>query len=118
MRGVALRVPHVMSCFTAAGPSSDAVGEGMFGTREKLLEVGDLGRSVMTRVNILYMRYGIDCLQGVPEIAALIRLRVGLGGADIAREDEGDSSCPGRRVLLCLIDLGSPVASAEFMVFG
>lgn len=45
MRGVALRVPHVISCLTAVGPSSDAVGEGMFGTREKLLIVGDLGRS-------------------------------------------------------------------------
>lgn len=45
MRGVAFRVPHVISCFTAAGPSSDGVGDGMVGTREKLLIFGDLGRS-------------------------------------------------------------------------
>ena len=46
MRGVAFRVPHVINCFTAAGPSSDAVGDGMLGTREKSrLPVGDLGRS-------------------------------------------------------------------------
>lgn len=45
MRGVAFRVPHVISCFTAAGPSSDGVGDGIVGTREKLLIVGDLGRS-------------------------------------------------------------------------
>ena len=45
MRGVALRVPHVISCFTAAGPSSEGVGEGIVGTREKLFIVGDLGRS-------------------------------------------------------------------------
>jgi hypothetical protein len=34
MRGVLLRVPQVMSCLTAAGPSSDGVGEGMTATRE------------------------------------------------------------------------------------
>jgi hypothetical protein len=45
MRGVALSVPQVISCFTAAGPSSAAVGEGRSGTSEKL--VGDLGRSEM-----------------------------------------------------------------------
>lgn len=43
IRGVALSVPHVISCLTAAGPSSAAVGEGRSGTREK--PVGDLGRS-------------------------------------------------------------------------
>lgn len=45
MRGVALSVPHVISCFTAAGPSSDGVGEGRFGTSEKLFMVGERGRS-------------------------------------------------------------------------
>jgi hypothetical protein len=43
MRGVAFSVPQVISCFTAAGPSSAAVGEGRSGTSVKL--VGDLGRS-------------------------------------------------------------------------
>ena len=43
MRGVAFSVPQVINCFTAAGPSSAAVGEGRSGTREKF--VGDLGRS-------------------------------------------------------------------------
>lgn len=32
IRGVALSVPHVINCFTAVGPSSDAVGEGRLGT--------------------------------------------------------------------------------------
>jgi hypothetical protein len=45
MRGVAFRVPQVISCFTAAGPSSEGVGEGIVGTREKWFIVGDLGRS-------------------------------------------------------------------------
>ena len=35
--GVAVRVPHVMSCLTAAGPSWEGVGDGTAGTREKLL---------------------------------------------------------------------------------
>lgn len=34
IRGVAFNVPHVMSCFTAAGPSSDGVGDGRLGTRK------------------------------------------------------------------------------------
>ena len=45
-RGVAFSVPHVISCLTAAGPSSEGVGEGIDGTREKLLVIGDLGRSM------------------------------------------------------------------------
>lgn len=45
IRGVAFRVPQVISCLTAAGPSSEGVGEGTAGTREKLFIVGDLGRS-------------------------------------------------------------------------
>lgn len=45
IRGVAFRVPHVMSCFIAIGPNSDGVGEGTAGTSEKLSPVGDLGRS-------------------------------------------------------------------------
>jgi len=32
MRGVPARVPQVMSCLTAAGPSSDGVGDGSEGT--------------------------------------------------------------------------------------
>ncbi len=44
-RGVALSVPHVMSCFTAAGPSSEGVGDGIEGTSELTSLVGDLGRS-------------------------------------------------------------------------
>jgi hypothetical protein len=32
MRGVPSNVPVVMSCFTAAGPSSEGVGEGSAGT--------------------------------------------------------------------------------------
>ena len=47
IRGVAFSVPHVISCFTADGPSSDGVGEGRLGTREKLFIVGDFGRSVL-----------------------------------------------------------------------
>jgi len=43
IRGVAFRVPHVINCLTAEGPSSEAVGEGRLGTREKLLLVGDRG---------------------------------------------------------------------------
>lgn len=46
MRGVALSVPQVMSCLIAVGPSSEGVGEGRSGTNEKLLIVGDLGRSI------------------------------------------------------------------------
>lgn len=45
MRGVALSVPHVINCLTAAGPSSDGVGEGIEGTSGKVLIVGDFGRS-------------------------------------------------------------------------
>ena len=44
-RGVALRVPHVISCFTAAGPSSDGVGDGTEGTKEWTSSGVDLGRS-------------------------------------------------------------------------
>ena len=46
IRGVAFRVPHVISCLTATGPSSEGVGEGIDGTREKSEDVGDLGRSI------------------------------------------------------------------------
>ena len=51
-RGVALSVPHVMSCFTAAGPSSDGVGDGSEGTNALLFVVGDLGRSVARSAGI------------------------------------------------------------------
>lgn len=45
MRGVPARVPQVISCLTAAGPSSDGVGDGSEGTYEKLLIPGDFGLS-------------------------------------------------------------------------
>ena len=44
-RGVAFKVPHVISCFIAAGPSSDGVGDGIEGTNECTSFVGDFGRS-------------------------------------------------------------------------
>jgi len=43
--GVELSVPHVMSCFKAAGPNSAGVGEGTLGTRLKPLSSEELGRS-------------------------------------------------------------------------
>jgi len=43
IRGVAFNVPHVISCFTAAGPSSEGVGEGMAGTSGNFFEFGDPG---------------------------------------------------------------------------
>ena len=46
IRGVALSVPHVISCLTASGPSSEGVGEGIVGTSEKLSIAGVFGRSV------------------------------------------------------------------------
>jgi hypothetical protein len=46
MRGVPSSVPVVISCRTADGPSSEGVGDGKAGTKEKELTVGDLGRSV------------------------------------------------------------------------
>lgn len=49
MRGVPARVPQVISCLTAAGPSSDGVGDGSAGTYEKLLIPGDLGLSKRNR---------------------------------------------------------------------
>lgn len=46
IRGVASRVPQVMSCLTAAGPSSSGVGEGIVGTNPNPLLLGELGLSV------------------------------------------------------------------------
>jgi hypothetical protein len=110
MRGVAFRVPHVISCFMAAGPSSEGVGEGIVGTKEKSLIVGDRGWSVQWGLGIIIsMRYIWKSLHGVPAMAASIRLRVGLGGADMLRGSV-DSSCSGRRVLPCLMTFGSPRA--------
>ena len=43
MRGVAFSVPHVINSLTAAGPSSEGVGEGMFGSKENPFVEGDLG---------------------------------------------------------------------------
>lgn len=45
-RGVAFKVPHVMSCLTAFEPIWSAVGEGTLGTSENPPAVGDFGRSV------------------------------------------------------------------------
>jgi len=64
IRGVAFSVPQVMSCFTASGPSSSGVGEGIVGTSPNPLFLGELG------------------LYGTPAIAASILLRVGLGGSE------------------------------------
>jgi hypothetical protein len=89
---VALSVPHVINCFTAAGPSSAAVGEGRSGTREK--PIGDLGRS---RVEEGYRKIEprqVGHLQGVPVIAASIRLLDGLGGdeglCEVAEEENSE----------------------------
>lgn len=46
IRGVAFRVPQVMSCLTAVGPNSSGVGEGMAGTNPNPLSLGELGLSV------------------------------------------------------------------------
>ena len=45
MRGVAPSVPQVISCLTAAGPSSAGVGDGTLGTSLKPPLDGDVGRS-------------------------------------------------------------------------
>lgn len=86
IRGVAFSVPHVMSCCTAEGPSSDGVGEGTLGTKEKLLFVGERGRSGHSNESIVQMTYYVH-VHGVPAIAALILLRVGLGGSDTEEEE-------------------------------
>ena len=44
-RGVAFSVPQVINCFTAAGPSSDGVGDGTEGTRDSNSFAEDFGRS-------------------------------------------------------------------------
>lgn len=54
-RGVALSVPQVISCLTAAGPNCDGVGVGIEGTREFTFPVGDLGRSA---------EVGVRCMTG------------------------------------------------------
>lgn len=46
IRGVAFRVPQVMSCLTAAGPNSSGVGEGIAGTSPNPLFLGEAGSSV------------------------------------------------------------------------
>lgn len=45
--GVASRVPQVISCLTATGPSSSGVGEGIAGTSPNPLSLGELGLSVV-----------------------------------------------------------------------
>jgi hypothetical protein len=77
--GVELRVPHVIRCFTAAGPSSAGVGEGRLGTSENPCFLGELGGSVGGKHQVKGI--GSISSQGVPVIAASMRLLVGLGGA-------------------------------------
>lgn len=52
IRGVALSVPHVMSCLTAAGPSWSGVGDGRLGISEELSVVGDRGLSIEGSVRV------------------------------------------------------------------
>lgn len=92
-----------MSCLTAVGPSSDAVGEGILGTREKSFIVGDLGRSKVFVKGSAIKDLGNIHSQGVPVIAASIRLLVGLGGADCPLELEDECSYSGNRVFPYLI---------------
>lgn len=111
-RGVPISVPQVISCLTAFGPSSEGVGEGRSGTNEKV-PGGERGRSIYN-INVRVHRNDILAIyvHGVPDIAASIRLLVGLGGADELREKFVDSSCSGNRVLLCRTTLGFGVATA------
>lgn len=112
-RGVPISVPQVISCLTAFGPSSDGVGEGRSGTSEKV-PGGERGRSMYRIIRVRAQRNEISAVyvHGVPDIAASIRLLVGLGGADELREKFVDSSCSGNRVLLCRTTLGFGVATA------
>lgn len=106
-RGVPVRVPQVISCLIAFGPSSEGVGEGRSGTSEKV-PGGERGRSTHIMINV-GMQTNDKCVMdvhGVPEIAASIRLLVGLSGVDELRVKFVDSSCSGNRVLLCRTTLG------------
>lgn len=47
IRGVASRVPQVISCLTAAGPSSSGVGEGIAGTNPNPFSLGEPGLSTL-----------------------------------------------------------------------
>lgn len=51
-RGVAFKVPHVISCLTAFEPIWSAVGEGTSGTSEKPPVVGDFGRSAINKLEV------------------------------------------------------------------
>ena len=117
IRGVAPSVPHVMSCLTAAGPSSSGVGEGTAGRRPKPLFEGERGWSIK-RIYSQSMKElpPVDCnIQGVPAMAASMRLRVGLGGSETL-DDDGPSLCSGRRVFAYLMLLGSPRAGSFVFV--
>jgi len=96
--GVELRVPHVIKCFTAAGPSSAGLGEGILGTSENPCFWGDLGGSIGGKHQVKEIQPISS--QGVPVIAASIRLLVGLGGAEIELESPTLCSCSGNRVLV------------------
>lgn len=109
IRGVAFKVPHVMSCLTAFEPIWSAVGEGTLGTSGK---VGDFGRSARTKLkdrNVMGMS-----LHGVPSMAASIRLWVGLEGTERLCFWLS-MSCSGRRVLLCLTTLGTASGVTEIL---
>lgn len=105
IRGVPERVPQVISWFTAREPSSAGVGEGTLGTSEKLLVVGDLGRSAGSALVYVLPETRLQYLHGVPVIAASMRLGVGLGGTDCERPRLGSPSSISR-VPSCLIDFG------------
>lgn len=83
IRGVPSSVPHVMSSFIASGPSLLGSGEGRASTNPYPPTLG---------VSSIFRWYG------VPDMAAPIRLRVGLGGTDA----EEDSDWEGRRVAECV----------------
>lgn len=55
-------------------------------------------------------------LHGVPAMAASMRLRVGLGGADM--ECSGLSSCSGSLVFECLMAFGGPLAASTVLAAG
>lgn len=105
IRGVAFNVPQVMSCWTADGPNSSGVGEGMAGTSPNPLLLGELGLSKSKYREWRETRRNQGHAHGTPAIAASTLLRVGLGGSD--RLEGVDSSCSDNLVFPCLILLGS-----------
>lgn len=100
MRGVARRVPSVMSSFMPCGPSCEGEGDGTASTNPKPRIFGESERetSVDSQASMLCPSYeGTVYLQGVPDIAAAMRLRVGLGGS--LEDPSTPSFCSGNLVL-------------------